>query len=49
MRIPFTDMQGNVLEILDSRDLSSDEIALVKKNKSGALSMRDLPGNKRAS
>jgi hypothetical protein len=49
MKVPFTDMSGQIIEILDSRDLTDEEWALVKKNKNGALSMRDLPNNERAS
>lgn len=48
MRIPFMDMSGRIVEILDSKDLTDNEWKLVKANKSGALSMRDLPGGKRS-
>lgn len=47
MKVPFTNMQGQVTEILDSRDLTDAEWALVKKNRSGVLSARDLSGNQR--
>ena len=42
MRVPFTDKGGNVIEILDSRDLTDEEWELVKKNRSGVLSMNDI-------
>jgi hypothetical protein len=47
MRVPLINMQGQVTEILDSRQLTDAEWKLVKKNRSGALSLRELPGNKR--
>ena len=49
MRVPFMNMQGDITEILDSRDLTSDEWKLVKQNPSGALASRDLPNGVRAS
>lgn len=47
MKVPYVNIHGQVIEILDSRDLTKDEWKLVKKNKSGALSQRDLPNGRR--
>lgn len=42
MRVPFINAAGQITEILDSKDLTPDEWKLVKANKSGALTTRDL-------
>lgn len=47
MMIPLTGQRGEILEILNSRDLTKAEWALVKKNPLGSLSVRDLPDGKR--
>lgn len=47
MRVPFINQHGQITEILDSKDLTDDEWALVKANKSGALSANDLPNGVR--
>lgn len=44
MRVPYVNARGEVEEILNSRDLTDEEWALVKKNKSGVLSARDVEG-----
>jgi hypothetical protein len=49
MRVPYVDTNNRPIEILDSRDLTDEEWALVKKNVSGVLSQRDLPNNRRES
>jgi hypothetical protein len=49
VKIPLMDMNGQIIEILDSKNLTNEEIELVRKNKSGALSLRELPNNERAS
>lgn len=42
MKIPFLNEHGQITAILDSKDLTADEIKLVKANKSGALSAKDM-------
>lgn len=47
MKVLLLDMKNQPIDVLDTKDLTAAEVRAVKNNRDGALSLRDLPGNKR--